>query len=85
MLQLRKAIEDVNNGVLLINQTSNETAGEPEQEKQPLSPQEVPLLNNGDLNAGNSMISSTNSTLSNSDNCSDIELGQVDAHRIQSK
>lgn len=64
----------------MINQTSAEgTAPVPEQEKQPV--QQQPLLANGSHKTDDNTISSMDSALSNSDNCSDIEMGQVDAHR----
>lgn len=67
--------------MLLINQANADatTPSTPEQEKQPI--QQLPLLHNGISKADNNTISSMDSTLSNSDNCSDIEMGQVDAHR----
>lgn len=46
-------------------------------EKQPLTPQEEPLINNSSNKHVNNTISSMDSALSNSDNCSDIELGHV--------
>lgn len=68
----------------MINQQTADTPPSPEQEKQPppVSPQEQPLLANHDhkIDVDNT-ISSIDSNLSNSDNCSDIEMGRVDAHR----
>lgn len=69
--QLRKAIEDVNSGNLTPNQ-ANESP-----EKAPLPPQEQPLINNDCNKNVHNTISSMDSALSNSDNCSDIELGNV--------
>lgn len=69
---MRKAIEDVNSGNL--NPTT--TVPNNEIEKKPLSPQEEPLLNSH-IKA-NSTVTSMDSALSNSDNCSDIELDSVE-------
>lgn len=70
--QLRKAIEDVNSGNLAPNQTN-----EPVIVKKPLEPQEVPLLNDESNKNVQNTISSMDSALSNSDNCSDIEMGNM--------
>lgn len=69
--QLRKAIEEVNSG----NPTSNQTSDDKETEKPPLHPQQEPLLTNGSNKNVQNTISSMDSALSNSDNCSDVELG----------
>lgn len=89
-VQLRKAIEDVNSG----NLTSNQSNNTPTTEKPPLEPQEVPLLSNDDEknekceNADKDnqyTVDSMDSALSNSDNCSDVELGHPVQHKIESK
>lgn len=48
-------------------------------EKTPLTAQEEPLL---ESKAVNNTITSLDSTLSNSDNCSDIELSNIDSKDI---
>lgn len=73
-MQLRKAIEEVNSGTL----TTNTVNSEPVTEKQPMTPEEEMLLNNNVHNT----VSSMESTISNSDNCSDVELGNI---RIENK
>lgn len=72
LLQLRKAIEDVNSG----NLTPNSTNSDPVTEKQPMLPQQEKLLNASNNNVHNT-VSSMESTVSNSDNCSDVELGNI--------
>lgn len=72
-LQLRKAIEDVNSG----NLSSSQATNEPTTEKPPIPPQEQPLLNNESNKNVQNTVSSMDSALSNSDNCSDIELGNT--------
>lgn len=76
-VQLRKAIEDVNSG----NLTTNTVNSEPVTEKQPISPEQEKLLNATNNNVHNT-VSSIESTLSNSDNCSDVELGNI---RVENK
>lgn len=77
-LQLRKAIEDVNSGNLQPTHSR-----EPVIVRQPSEPQKEPLLgnDNNDSNDHNknvqNTVSSMNSSLSNSDNCSDIEMGNM--------
>lgn len=73
-MQLRKAIEDVNSGNIPVEQVDVS-------EKQ-LSPQEQPLLSNKDTN---NTITSMDSALSNSDNNSDIELGNMDSKDMLKK
>ena len=70
-LQLRNAIENVNSG----NLTCNQATQTPPPEKAPLEPHEVPLLNNDSERSNQNTVDSMDSALSNSDNCSDIELG----------
>lgn len=65
--ELRKAIEDVNSGNLTVNSVNSDA----EQEKQPLSAQEEPLLNGKQLKQDT--VSSLDSAVSNSD----VELGNV--------
>ncbi|XP_031617076.1 chloride channel protein 2 isoform X2 [Contarinia nasturtii] len=84
--ELRKAIEDVNSGNLTSTQTSNtETT-----EKPPL-PQEcqVPLLTNekekNETCNNQNTVNSMDSALSNSDNCSDVELGNPVEHKTEPK
>lgn len=72
LVQLRKAIEDVNSG----NLTSNTVNSEPVTEKQPMTPEHEKLLNASNNNVHNT-VSSMESTISNSDNCSDVELGNI--------
>lgn len=85
--QLRKAIEDVNSGNLTSNQ-SNQSAST---EKPPLQPQEVPLLQSenekDEKNEKNNQntVNSMDSALSNSDNCSDVELGNPVEHKMEPK
>lgn len=67
---MRKAIEDVNSG----NLTSSQADSEETNEKQPIPSQEEPLLNESNKKV-QCTVSSMDSALSNSDNCSDIELG----------
>ncbi|XP_059609893.1 chloride channel protein 2 isoform X2 [Phlebotomus argentipes] len=72
--ELRQAIEDVNSGGSL-------TKPNPEEEPAPmpltpLTPQEEPLLQKSNANVNNT-VSSMDSALSNSDNCSDIELDNI--------
>lgn len=76
-MQLRKAIEDVNSG----NLTTNTVNSEPVTEKQPISPEQEKLLNATNNNVHNT-VTSIESTLSNSDNCSDVELGNI---RVENK
>lgn len=68
----------MNSGNLSPNQTNNET----ETEKQPLAPQEEPLLTNDSSKGVQNTITSIDSALSNSDKCSDIELGKPDVKTI---
>lgn len=70
-MQLREAIENVNSG----NSTCNQATQTPSTEKPPLEPQEVPLLNNDNEKSHQNTVDSMDSALSNSDNCSDVELG----------
>lgn len=74
ILQLRKAIEDVNSGNIPVEQL--------EVPEKPLSPQEEPLLSNKDAN---NTVTSMDSALSNSDNNSDIELGNMDSKDMLKK
>lgn len=76
-MQLRKAIEDVNSG----NLTTNTVNSEPVTEKQPMSPEQEKLISATNNNVHNT-VSSIESTLSNSDNCSDVELGNI---RVENK
>lgn len=69
--ELRKAIEDVNSGNLTVNSVNNDA----EPEKQPLPAQEEPLLNG--KQPKQDTVSSVDSALSNSENLSDVELGNV--------
>lgn len=85
--QLRKAIEDVNSGNLTSNQANNTASTE----KPPLQPQEVPLLQNDnekdekhEKNHQNT-VNSMDSALSNSDNCSDVELGNPVENKTEPK
>lgn len=71
-LQLREAIENVNSGNLTCNQSTQTT---PAAEKPPLEPHEVPLLSNDSEKCNQNTVDSMDSALSNSDNCSDVELG----------
>lgn len=70
-MQLRKAIENVNSG----NLTCNQSTQTPSTEKAPLEPHEEPLLNNDSEKSNQNTVDSMDSALSNSDNCSDVELG----------
>jgi chloride channel 2 len=73
--ELRQAIEDVNSGTL--NATASSLSATP---VTPLSQVTEPLLahnNNSSDKKVNSTITSMDSALSNSDNCSDIELDNV--------
>ncbi|XP_055299959.1 chloride channel protein 2 isoform X4 [Sitodiplosis mosellana] len=86
--ELRKAIEDVNSGNLTSNQANPTTAST---EKPPLQPQEVPLLQNenekdekSEKNNQNT-VNSMDSALSNSDNCSDVELGNPVEYKMEPK
>lgn len=69
------------------NQINNTT----ETEKPPLQPQEVPLLSNEnekcEKNEANhqNTVNSMDSALSNSDNCSDVELGNPVEHKTEPK
>lgn len=65
---MRKAIEDVNSGNVPVEQFDT-------LEKQ-TEPHEEPLLSNKDTN---NTISSMDSALTNSDNNSDIELGNIES------
>lgn len=78
--QLRTAIEEVNSG----NPTCNQATQTPP-EKPPLEPQEVPLLNNQNEKDNQNTIDSMDSALSNSENCSDIELGNPIEHKTEPK
>lgn len=75
------AIEDVNSGNLTSNQTTEATLTE----KPPLQPQQVPLLNNENEKNNQNTVDSMDSALSNSDNCSDIELGNPVDHKTKPK
>lgn len=79
MTQLRKAIEDANSGNLISNPTSNITTTE----KPPLQPQEVPLISNESEKNNQNTVDSMDSALSNSDNCSDVELGNPVDHKTE--
>lgn len=75
MFKLREAIDNINNGTLTANQPINrlQVVLSPESEKPSLQP----LL--GDSNtAEQNLSSSMDSALSNSDNCSDIEMSNID-------
>lgn len=80
-MQLRKAIEEVNSGNLTSNQTINATPTE----KPPLQPSEVPLINNESDENNQNTVNSVDSALSNSDNCSDVELGNPIEHKMNQK
>ena len=71
--------------------TSNQTNTTASTEKPPLQPQEVPLLQNenekdekSEKNNQNT-VNSMDSALSNSDNCSDVELGNAVEHKTEPK
>lgn len=55
---------------------------QPEVPEKPLSPQEQPLLSNKDTD---NTVTSMDSALSNSDNNSDIELGNMDSKDMLKK
>lgn len=79
--QLRKAIEEVNSGSLTSNQISNNNTVE----KPPLQPQEEPLLSNENEKNIQSTVDSMDSALTNSDNCSDVEMGHLVDQKNQPK
>lgn len=79
--QLREAIENVNSG----NLTCNQATQTPSMEKQPLEPHEVPLLNDDNEKSNQNTVDSMDSALSNSDNCSDVELGNSIDQKTQPK
>lgn len=77
---MRKAIEDVNSGNVLVNQLEDADDLEKESppEKEPLLAQTDPVLTKNISNpVVNSTITSIDSNLSNSDNCSEIELTHI--------
>lgn len=81
-LKLRKAIEDVNSGHLMVNQIedTNEAEMETPPEKEPLIAQIDLHLNKESSNSNatvDNTVTSIDSNLSNSDNGSDIELTHV--------
>lgn len=76
---MRKAIEDVNSGNLKPPQPEEIN----EFEKKPFHPQEEPLLDSH--KKANSTVTSMDSALSNSDNCSDIEMDSIETtHTLKS-
>lgn len=81
ILQLRKAIEDVNSGNLASSQASNTTTTE----KPPLEPQEEPLIKKESEKTNQDTVTSMDSALSTSDNCSDVELGNPVEHKTESE
>lgn len=71
------------------NLTSPQPINTEPEEKPPLEPQEVPLLiNENEKNEkcnNQNTVNSMDSALSNSDNCSDVELGTTVNHKTEPK
>lgn len=76
--QLRKAIEDVNSNSFIAQ------SSQPKDDSENQIPCKEPLLNSTDSDKNvNTTISSMNSTISNSENCSDIELESMNRRNAE--
>lgn len=84
---MRKAIEDVNSGNVLVNQLEDaeNLEKEPTPEKQPLLAQTTLTKDINGNPAANVTVTSIDSNLSNSDNCSDIELSNITDPKDETK
>lgn len=67
------------------NPTCNQATQTAVSEKPPLEPQEVPLLNSENEKDNQNTVDSMDSALSNSDNCSDVELGNPVEQKTEPK
>lgn len=67
------------------NPSCNQATQTPSTEKPPLEPQEEPLLNNENEKDNQNTVDSMDSALSNSDNCSDVELGNLVEEKSEPK
>lgn len=76
-MQLRQAIEDVNSGKLTPADNNNDTISP----VTPISPVCEPLLLRHSDHKVNTTVTSLDSALSNSENCSDIELDSINIRR----